>query len=110
LLAVSFLLLASLPPALTLVSCSAYFSTLKMEAIRSSETSVDSQRTTWRYIPEDGTVLNYRCENLKSYKGATFIEIWTADLFKVLSLRFVCFGVCLMLIQNYKADHVTIYK
>jgi hypothetical protein len=34
-----------LPPAFTLVSCSAY-STLKMEAICSSETSVDLQRTT----------------------------------------------------------------
>jgi hypothetical protein len=36
-----------------LVSCSAYPSTLKMEAICSSETSVDFQRTTRRYIPED---------------------------------------------------------
>jgi hypothetical protein len=40
-----------------LVSFSAYSSTLKMEAICSSETSVDFQRTTRRYIPEDGTVL-----------------------------------------------------
>jgi hypothetical protein len=32
----------------TLVFCSAYFSTLKMEAICSSETSVDTQRTTRR--------------------------------------------------------------
>jgi hypothetical protein len=31
-------------------------STLKMEAICSSETSVDTQRTTLRYIPEDGTL------------------------------------------------------
>jgi hypothetical protein len=38
-----------------------------MEAICSSETSVDSQRTTLRYIPEDRTVRNHRCENLKSY-------------------------------------------
>jgi hypothetical protein len=30
------------------------FSTLKMEAICSSETSGDTQRTTRRYIPEDG--------------------------------------------------------
>jgi hypothetical protein len=37
---------------LTLVSCSAY-STLKMEAICSSETSVDFQLATRRYIPED---------------------------------------------------------
>jgi hypothetical protein len=38
-----------------------------MEAICSSETSVDTHRTTRRYIPEDGTLLNQRCENLKSY-------------------------------------------
>jgi hypothetical protein len=39
---------------LPLVSCLAY-STLKMEAICSSETSIDFQRTTRRYIPEDRT-------------------------------------------------------
>jgi hypothetical protein len=33
----------------------------------SSETSVDTQRTTRLYIPEDGTLHNHRCENLKSY-------------------------------------------
>jgi hypothetical protein len=42
------------------------FFTLKMEAI-SSETSADTQRTTRRYIPEDDTLHNHRCENLKSY-------------------------------------------
>jgi hypothetical protein len=42
-------------------------STLKMETICSSETSVDTQRTTWRYIPEDGTLHNHRCKNFKSY-------------------------------------------
>jgi hypothetical protein len=31
-------------------------STLKMEVICSSETSVDTQRTTRSYIPEDGTL------------------------------------------------------
>jgi hypothetical protein len=36
-----------------------------MEAICSSETSVDFQRTTQRYIPEDITLHNHRCENLK---------------------------------------------
>jgi hypothetical protein len=50
--------------AFTLVSCSAYFPTLKMEAICSSETSADFQRTTRRYIPEDITH-NHRCKNLK---------------------------------------------
>jgi hypothetical protein len=39
--------------------CSSYFSTLKLEAICSSETSVDSQRTTRRYIPEDGTLKRF---------------------------------------------------
>jgi hypothetical protein len=38
-----------------------------MEALCSSETSADAQRTTRRYIPEDGTLHNKRCENLKSY-------------------------------------------
>jgi hypothetical protein len=42
-------------------------STLKMEAICSSETSVETQRTTRRHIPEDYTLHNHRCENLKSY-------------------------------------------
>jgi hypothetical protein len=28
---------------------------------------VDTKRTTRRYIPEDGTLHNHRCENLKSY-------------------------------------------
>jgi hypothetical protein len=42
-------------------------STLKMEAISSSETSGATQRTTWRHIPEDDTLHNHHCENLKSY-------------------------------------------
>jgi hypothetical protein len=36
-----------------------------MEAICSSETSVDTQRTTRRHIPEDDTLHNHRCGNLK---------------------------------------------
>jgi hypothetical protein len=39
--------------------------TLKMEAICSSETSVETQRTIRRDIPEDDTLHNHRCENLK---------------------------------------------
>jgi hypothetical protein len=37
------------------------FTTQKMETICSSETSVNTQRSTWSYIPEDG---NLRCSNL----------------------------------------------
>jgi hypothetical protein len=41
-------------------------STLKLEAIRSSETSVQA-RSTRRHIPEDGVLHSHRRENLKSY-------------------------------------------
>jgi hypothetical protein len=34
-----------------MVSCLSYSSTLKMEAVRSSETLVNFYRTIWRYIP-----------------------------------------------------------
>jgi hypothetical protein len=40
----------------------------EMEATCSSETSVDIQCTTLRYIPEDSTLHNDRRENLKFYK------------------------------------------
>jgi hypothetical protein len=40
---------------------------MKNEATCSSETAIDFQRTTRRYIPEDKTLHNHRCENLKSY-------------------------------------------
>jgi hypothetical protein len=38
---------------------STYSSTLKMEAICSSETSADIQRTTRRYIPQDGILISF---------------------------------------------------
>jgi hypothetical protein len=41
----------------------------EMEATCSPKTSVDFQRATKRYMPEDRTLHNHRCENLKSYKG-----------------------------------------
>jgi hypothetical protein len=56
----------TLSPAFTLVSCSAYSSTLKMETICSSETSVDFQWTTRHYIPDDSAFCNHRCEKLSS--------------------------------------------
>jgi hypothetical protein len=43
------------PSAFRLVSCSSY-SSLKMEAIFSSETLVDFQRVTRRYSPENSTL------------------------------------------------------
>jgi hypothetical protein len=52
---------------------SADFWTKKMEVIRSSETSVQIQ-ITLNYSPEDGNILNYRCENLKSYNASLRFE------------------------------------
>jgi hypothetical protein len=57
---------ASYLPACLLVFAELISSTLKIEVICFSETSVNFQRTTRRYIPEDGTLHNHRCENLTS--------------------------------------------
>jgi hypothetical protein len=56
-----------------------------MEALRSSETLADFQRTTRRYIPEDSTLHNHRCENLKSYillRDSDYSRVldWWSDL------------------------------
>jgi hypothetical protein len=42
-----------------------------MEETYSSVTPVDFRRTTRRYIPENRTLHNHRCENLKFYKNKT---------------------------------------
>jgi hypothetical protein len=52
-----------------LVSCSAYSFTLKMEATYSSETSVDFQRDTRRYLPEDRTLRNTETLRRKTVLG-----------------------------------------
>jgi hypothetical protein len=80
-----------LPPAFTLVSCSAYFSTLKTEAICSSETSVDFQWTTRRYIPEDSTLHSpaVRTSNptrvylLCQSSGLVFLTFTSSKLFQI---------------------------
>jgi hypothetical protein len=41
---------------------------LMMEAVRTSETSVNINLTTRRYIPEDSKLHTHRRENLKSHK------------------------------------------
>jgi hypothetical protein len=43
----------------------------------SSETSVHCQRNIWRYILEDGTLHNHRCESLKSFTSMfTIVHHW----------------------------------
>jgi hypothetical protein len=56
----------NLPPAFTLVSSSAYSSVLKIKAICSSETSVDFQRNTRCYFPEDGTLQGWCYFNVQN--------------------------------------------
>jgi hypothetical protein len=51
---------------------------MKMEAIRSSEKSVQTRRTQ-RHIPEDGIFHSHRRENLKSYIENTMFR--KLDLF-----------------------------
>jgi hypothetical protein len=65
-----------------------------MEAIFSSEKSVDFQRTTRRHIPEDSTVHNDRCANLKCY------DLRTTDYYEV-----SCWGL-LIQFQDYSVLNV----
>jgi hypothetical protein len=58
--------LLCLPLPLTLVYFLAYSADLKMEATCSFETPFDFQQTIRRCIPEERTLPNYCCENLKS--------------------------------------------
>jgi hypothetical protein len=68
----------TLPPYYSLV----YSSTLKMqEETCFSETSVDFQRTTWRYNPEDRSLHNQRSENLRSY--AKLFHFWVYAYIKL---------------------------
>jgi hypothetical protein len=66
-------------------SCLAYeySSTLKIEAICSSETLVEFEWTARRYIPEYSTVHIHYCENLKSY----MLDEWYLN-----DSTAVCFG------------------
>jgi hypothetical protein len=45
-----------------------FSSTLKMEALCSSETSVATQRTTWRHIPEDDILHLILSLNINRYE------------------------------------------
>jgi hypothetical protein len=78
------------PPAFTLFSFSDYSSTLKMEAICSSEISVDFQQTTRRYIPEDSSLHNHRCENLKSFIEYIFLFHTSLVLHNLSLLLLLC--------------------
>jgi hypothetical protein len=62
-----------------------------MEAICFSETSVDTQRTTQRHVPENGTLPKYRCENMNSYKLCQFVRNETVANWSNFKLMVGCF-------------------
>jgi hypothetical protein len=69
-----------------------------MGATCSSKTSVAFQRTTWRYIPEDRTLRNHCCENLKSYVN---ILVWSF----VLHGKRLSFWIIKKLCQMHKTSY-----
>jgi hypothetical protein len=48
-------------------ACLTYSSNLKMEAVFSSEMSVNFYHTAWRHIPENATLRSHHSETLKSH-------------------------------------------
>jgi hypothetical protein len=73
----------------TPVFCTAYSSILNMEAIVSSETSVDFQQSTRRYISEESTLHYHCCEDLKS-EIVNFITAIDCKLQSNISLQRQC--------------------
>jgi hypothetical protein len=59
------------------------------------ETSVDFQRTTRRYIPEDRTLHNQLCESLKSSERFQFLIVtmrsWSLKTLRVANMSLLCF-------------------
>jgi hypothetical protein len=88
----------SLQPPAHSGSSLADYSTLKMEAIRSSETSVHT-RSTRRHIPEDRILYNYRCNNLKSYTCFSFFHLCSSQ---PLSLRFILILSSYFCLENFQ--------
>jgi hypothetical protein len=86
---IASILRVCLPPACLLDFAQLISSILKMEAICSSETSVETQRTIWRHIAEDDTLYNHHSENLKSLIPSvylwplTFVKMHAKSLFSI---------------------------
>jgi hypothetical protein len=87
-------------------SSPADFSTLKMEAICSSETWVHT-RYTQRHIPEDGILYRHRCGKLKSYMfNPVFLWLWWAlNSITTFNSYFlvICINIChSIMLQDHK--------
>jgi hypothetical protein len=59
----------------------AYSLSLKMEAVCSSEMSVNLYQTIWRHSPQDSTLHGHRCENHKSHTTESVPQI-SAQIFQ----------------------------
>jgi hypothetical protein len=61
------------------VSCVGYSSTLKTQAINTSEKPADFHQIAQRYIPEDRIIRSRRCENIRStlYSWSLFKVTWS---------------------------------
>jgi hypothetical protein len=78
-------------------------SALKMEAICSSETSVETQRTTRRHIPEDDTLHNHPCEKLKSYMHIMFMFKYINGLYYFMKVSIFCIPGTHLTIIHYNS-------
>jgi hypothetical protein len=51
-----------------------------MEAVCSSESSVEFYQTSWRHIPKDGILHIHPCKNLRFKSDIDFLEFWYSPL------------------------------
>jgi hypothetical protein len=63
-----------------LVSCFAYSTNLKMEAMSTTETSANFHWIALRYVPEGRPVHNHRCEKLRSNYVVLYLQSDTRAL------------------------------
>jgi hypothetical protein len=75
-----------------------------MDAICFSETSVETWRTTHRRIPEDDTLHNHRCENLKSY-NSSIVACW----FITVETRLGCRCLAMAALLAFLSQYVTVF-
>jgi hypothetical protein len=60
---------------------------LMMEAVRTSETSVNFNMTTWRYIPGDSRLHSRHRENLKSHESDKLRSLSFQDIINDFPLK-----------------------
>jgi hypothetical protein len=79
-----------------------------MEVICFSETSIGCQRITRRYIPEDRTLRNHRCENLNLYWFSNYVLVYSLNLYSQIFFvhrYLVCVCMFLSRQQNAGQNH-----